>query len=236
MEYIVEMEDINKKYGRFSVLNDISMNLEKGKIYGLLGENGAGKTTIIRIITGLTYSNSGSLKLFGSEDLGKKRNKIGVTIENPVLFEGLTALKNLKMYNTVCNRPEKELLNLLELVGLKQNRKVVKKYSLGMKQRLALAVSLLGNPEFIILDEPTNGLDPLAIRDLHNLILKLNKENGISFLISSHDVNELTKVADNFIIIKEGNVKCEFSKSKIKKMIGNSDVGMDEYLINLMEE
>lgn len=236
MAYIVELEKVKKRYGRAFILDDISVSLEKGKIYGLLGINGAGKTTLLRVITGLIPNYTGKLRLFGNARLNEGRRKIGATIENPILFENITAFRNLELYHSACSAGREELENLLRAVGLENNKKIVKKFSLGMKQKLALAVALLGNPELIILDEPTNGLDPIAIKELRNLIVKLNKEKGITFLISSHDVNELIKISDHLMIMQSGKIKCEMDKQELITIAADRNLEMEDYIIELMEK
>lgn len=236
MEYAVELEKIKKRYGKNFVLNDISIKMEKGKIYGLLGTNGAGKTTMLRIITGLIPGYMGTVRLFGGLDLGEARRKIGTTIETPLLFENLSALRNLEMYQSVFGEKNAELEKLLFAVGLENNKKPVKKFSLGMKQKLALAITLLGTPELIVLDEPTNGLDPIAIKELRNMIVRLNQQSGTSFLISSHDVNELVKISDCLLIMKSGIVTYELNKADLASTVTNRHMEVEDYIIELMEK
>lgn len=236
MEHSVELENIKKRYGRKYILDDISVSLQKGKIYGLLGANGAGKTTMLRVITGLIPSYSGRVKILGMDNLEKARKKLGSTIESPVLFDGLTALGNLKMYNAAVGMEKKELLSLLAAAGLDNNDKAAAKFSLGMKQKLALAISLLGEPDLVILDEPTNGLDPLAMKQLCRQIIELNRKKGVSFLISSHDVNELIKISDHFLIMQSGKITSEMDKQELTIAAQRSGLGMEDYIIGLMEK
>lgn len=236
MEYSVELENIKKRYGRIYILDDISVSLQKGKIYGLLGPNGAGKTTMLRVIAGLIPSYSGRVKILGMDNLDKVRKKVGSAIESPVLFDGLTALGNLKMYNAAVGMEKKELLSLLAAVGLNNNDKATAKFSLGMKQKLALAISLLGEPDLVILDEPTNGLDPLAMKQLCRQIIELNQKKGVSFLISSHDVNELIKISDHFLIMQSGKITSEMDKQELTVAAQRSGLGMEDYIIGLMEK
>lgn len=238
MEYVIELEKIKKRYGKNFILNDISIKMEKGKIYGLLGTNGAGKTTMLRVIAGLIPNANymGTVKLFGSADLGTARHKIGTTIETPLLFDNLSALRNLEMYNAIFEKKNTDLEKLLFTVGLENNKKPVKKFSLGMKQKLALAITLLGNPELIILDEPTNGLDPIAVKELRNMIVGLNQQNGTSFLISSHDVNELVKISDCLLIMKSGIVIYELDKVDLASTVADKHMEVEDYIIELMEK
>lgn len=236
MAYIVEMEKIRKRYGKAFALDNISLSLEKGKIYGLLGVNGAGKTTMLRVITGLIPSFAGTLRLFGSTRLGEGRKKTGAAIEYPILFEDLTALGNLEMFQTACKMEKRELEELLRACGLENNTKAVRKFSLGMRQKLALAIALMGSPELVILDEPTNGLDPVAVKELRNLIVKWNKESGVSFLVSSHDVNELIKISDCFLLMRSGKIQCEMNRQKLAAAAAEKGLQPEEYIIGLMEK
>ncbi len=238
MEYVIELEKIKKRYGKTLVLNNISVKMEKGKIYGLLGTNGAGKTTMLRVIAGLIPGSgyTGTVKLFGDTDLGTARRKIGTTIETPILFDNLSALRNLEMYNAVLENENTELEKLLSAVGLENNKKQVKRFSLGMKQRLSLAVALLGNPELIILDEPTNGLDPVAVKELRNIIVGLNQQSKASFLISSHDVNELVKISDCLLIMQSGIVTYELNKQDLVSRAADRHMEIEDCIIELLEE
>lgn len=236
MEYCVELENVKKRYGRTYILNGISVSLKKGKIYGLLGINGAGKTTMLRVIAGLIPNYSGRVKILGTAKLAEARKKLGSAIESPIFFNNLTALGNLKMYNAAMGMQKKELQNLLAAVGLNDNHKAAAKFSLGMKQKLALAISLLGEPQLVLLDEPTNGLDPLAMKELCRQIVGLNQKKGVSFLISSHDVNELIKISDNFLIMQSGIITSEMDKRELSAVAQRSGLGMDDYIIGLMEK
>ena len=235
MRYAVQMSGIQKKYETQNVLNNIDLSLECGKIYGLLGINGAGKSTLMRIVAGMTGFDSGKLLLFENEDLSFERKKIGMTIEMPVLFDELSAIDNLKMFNTLCDCDEKELEELLNIVQLENTKKIVKKYSMGMKQKLMLAIALLGSPEFIMLDEPTNGLDPLAVREFRKLIERLNENEKVTFLISSHNVNEIIKIADVLIVLQKGTIVRKIEKEQLSVLAQNEGISKEDYLINLLE-
>lgn len=199
MDSIVSIENISKKFDKSNVLNGITIDIPKGSICGLVGPNGAGKTTLLRIISSLQKPDSGKVTL--------NANVFSALIEKPALFYELNATENITQQLILYGVEDKEDPNeFLEIVGLEdsQNKKV-KDFSLGMKQKLAIAMMLVGNPELIILDEPMNGLDPQGIIDLRNLILKLNND-GVTFLISSHLLYELEKIATDFIFINHGEI------------------------------
>ena len=212
MEYIIKTENLCKEYKETVALNKVSLQIPKGSIYGLIGNNGAGKTTLMRILSNLQSPSSGTV-------VKSKNTKIGAIIESPALYPTLSAKGNLKYQLKICGCPSKEvkpkIAGLLELVHLKNTRKPVRSYSLGMKQRLALAMALVGNPEFLILDEPLNGLDPEGIKEFRAIIAKLNKEYGVTIMISSHILSELQKVADHYGFLKNGVLIQEFSASEI---------------------
>jgi len=217
MDNILKINNLSKKYNHHKVLNNLNMTIKKGAIYGLVGRNGAGKTTLIRIITGLQSPTNGYYELFNISSKTKKitelRKDVGAIIERPSLIENMTAKENLmEQLKLVGIHQFNNVNNLLELVGLSNtNKKQVKNFSLGMRQRLGIAVALCSNPKFIILDEPINGLDPEGIIDIRKLIQKLNKEQGITFLISSHYLDELSKIATDYGFINKGQIIKEIS-------------------------
>lgn len=223
MEYILETFNLKKKYGHFKVLNNFNMHIPKGSIYGLIGKNGAGKTSLIRILCGLQKPSSGSYSIYGISNTSKKiigaRKRIGAIIETPSLCLDMSAKDNLKEQYKVIGLPNLDNLDdLLQLVNLSNaGKKTVKHFSLGMKQRLGIAIALVGNPDFLILDEPINGLDPEGIIEIRELILKLNKEKGISFLISSHYLDELSRVATCYGFLNNGNIVKEISSKELKQ-------------------
>ena len=204
MDYSLTAEHIQKKYGGTTILNNVSMRVKKGEIYGLVGKNGSGKTTLLRILTGLIQDYKGSV------NTGK--NKVAVVINDPSLFLNMTALENLNEQARLMNiRDSRKINSALKLVGLDNcNEKLVKNFSLGMTQRLKLAMALLEVPDVLILDEPVNGLDPDGIADLRELLLKLNRENGVTILISSHILSELEQIATCFGILHDGEIVKEF--------------------------
>ncbi|PAV28291.1 bacitracin ABC transporter ATP-binding protein [Virgibacillus profundi] len=210
-EYILQTKNLTKKYKHDFALNNINLTLKKGEIYGFIGQNGAGKSTMLRIATGLAFASSGSIELFGNTSkkyLTQAQKRIGAIIENPALFPNMTAYENLEVHRLQKGIPGKDCIkNTLELVGLlNTGKKKAKNFSLGMKQRLGLAIALLSDPEFLILDEPTNGLDPMGIVELRVLIKKLNREKGLTVLISSHILSELHQLATSYGIIHKGKL------------------------------
>ncbi len=218
MEYVLQTNDLIKKFGKKAAVNGINLSVIKGDIYGLIGKNGAGKTTLIRLVAGLAAPTSGSLHLFESANLDVQRRKTGTMIENPAVFPHMTANENLHYYCCLFGLEPKETIpELLNLVGLSDTgRKKAKNFSLGMKQRLAIAISLLDNPEFLMLDEPINGLDPTGIIEIRELILKLNRERNITILISSHILGELSKIANRYGVINNGVMIEEFTNEELE--------------------
>ena len=217
--YILKTNLLTKRYASKNVVDQVNITIEKGDIYGLIGKNGAGKTTLIRMITGLTSETEGEIELFGSTDLSKERQRVGCVIESPALYLSLTAFQNMEYYRIQRGIAEKGIIKkLLEIVDLHETgNKKVKNFSLGMKQRLALAISILGNPDFVILDEPVNGLDPIGIIDMRNMILRLNEELGITFLISSHILPELSQIATRYGILNDGILVKQLTKKELEE-------------------
>lgn len=216
---VFEAINITKKYRNTLALNQVSMSVMQGDIYGFIGENGAGKTTMIRLLTGLAEPTTGKIALFGESNkkLAKQRERIGCIIESPSLYLDMTAYENLEVQRLQRGIPGKGCIdNALALVGLKDTgKKKAKDFSLGMRQRLALAIALLGNPEFLVLDEPINGLDPTGIIELRNLLKRLNKERGITILISSHILTELHQLANKYFLIGKSRAKNTATGSKL---------------------
>ena len=223
MEYIIEASHLEKKYKKFKAIDDLSIHIEKGSIYGLIGKNGAGKTTLIRLLCGLQKPTAGTYSILGisneSRNITKARKKVGAVIESPALCFDMTAEDNLKeQYKIIGLSNYDSLSQLLELVELSNTgKKIVKNFSLGMKQRLSIAIALIGSPDILILDEPINGLDPEGIIEMRELILKLNKERGITFLISSHYLDELSKIATYYGFMNEHKIVKEIRKEDIEQ-------------------
>lgn len=215
MDTIIKTQDLTKKYDEKLAANMINLNIFRGDIYGLIGRNGAGKTTILKMITGLINKSSGEIS-FNFRD-GNRVNNIGLLIESPGLIEEFDAKTNISLKMTSIGLKKKNYEDeLLELVGLKGVKKKVKQFSLGMKQRLGLALALVGDPELLILDEPTNGMDPQGMKDFRNLIVKLSKEKNITFIISSHILDELAKFANRFGIVDKGKLITEISREELE--------------------
>ncbi|MEB3012542.1 ATP-binding cassette domain-containing protein [Parvimonas micra] len=218
MDDILKIRGLTKMFGQNYAVNNVDMNIQRGDIYGFIGRNGAGKTTLIRILLGLCEKNSGEIELFGSSNLSEGRDKTGCIIENPALFPKMTAKDNIIAQSKAVGvkLSSSEIDDLLSVVGLESTgKKKAKDFSLGMKQRLSIALALVGNPEFLVLDEPTNGLDPEGIRDVRNLILRLNKEKNITVLVSSHILGELHKLATRYGVIDKGRLIKEFTAKEL---------------------
>ena len=220
-DVVIEVKGLVKTFGKKTVLNGLNMTIRRGDIYGFIGNNGSGKTTAMKIILGLLEADSGDITLFGSKDLLVERRKIGSLIEAPGLYKGCTAKENMKRFAMLFGGEEKEIDDLLSFVGLGDvGKKKVRAFSLGMKQRLGIAVALLGNPEILVLDEPTNGLDPAGIKDLRELFEKIASEKGVSLLISSHHLDELSRIANVYGILVDGRIVDETRKDDILAKCG----------------
>ncbi len=220
-EYVLETSELTKTYARKNAVDHINLKIRKGDIYGFIGKNGAGKTTTIKMVVGLNNPTSGKMKLFGSENLQEGRKKVGTVIENPAIYPYLSARQNIEAQRIMKGVKDKSITDdLLDIVGLKDTgRKKAKNFSLGMKQRLAIALALVGDPEFLLLDEPINGLDPTGIKDIRELILKLNREAGITILISSHILGELAKIATAYGVINNGVLVEQFSAEELREKV-----------------
>ena len=221
MEYCLVTDTLCKQYRNFKALNGISMHVPKGSIYGLVGRNGAGKTTLIRLISGIQEPTSGSYTLYDVKNTDKAiykvRQRMGAVVESPAIYLDMTAEDNLKMQYQILGIPSYDgIPELLQLVDLADcGKKKAKNFSLGMKQRLGIAVALCGNPDFLVLDEPDNGLDPQGIIEIRELILKLNREHQITILISSHILDELSKLATHYGFVDRGIIVKEISAANL---------------------
>ena len=222
MDYVLTTSALCKTYGTFSALRDVSMHIPKGAIYGFVGKNGAGKTTLIRVICGLQAPTSGEYTLYGRKstdrEIGRSRRRMGAVVETPSIYLDMTAEENLKQQYRILGMPSFEgLKDILKSVGLENTgKKKAKNFSLGMRQRLGIAVALCGDPDFLVLDEPANGLDPQGIIEIRELILKLNREQQITVLVSSHILEELSKFATHYGFIDGGRIIKEISAEELE--------------------
>ena len=222
MDYVLTTNSLCKQYRHFKALNGLSMHIPKGSIYGFVGKNGAGKTTLIRLICGLQEPASGSFTLYGiqnsDKNIVKSRRRMGAVVETPSIYMDMTAEENLKQQYLILGLPSYDgIPELLKLVGLENTgKKKAKNFSLGMKQRLGIAIALTCDPDFLVLDEPINGLDPQGIIEMRELILKLNRERQITVLISSHILDELSRLATHYGIIDAGHMVKELSAEELE--------------------
>lgn len=242
MDYVVRTNGLTKIVKGKMLVSNVNLNIKKGEIYGFLGRNGAGKTTIMKMLTGLISPTTGEITLFGqklTETTKSGLKRVGSIIEYPIFFEHLTAMENLQLHCEYLGfydkKAIKQALDMVHLKGIED--KIVKDFSLGMKQRLGIVRAIITKPELIILDEPTNGLDPIGIKDMRDLIRMLNKEYGITFLLSSHILGEIEQVADRIGVIKNGKLVNEVTLADISKQrtdyieIMTSDVEKSVYLL-----
>lgn len=221
-EMVLKTRNLTKKYHNSCAVNSANVEITQGEIYGLVGKNGAGKTTLLRMILGLIMPTSGEIELFGEtseKGLNKSRMRTGSMIETPSFFPYLSARKNLEYYRILRGIPEKECVdNVLKLVDLKDSgNKKFKNFSLGMKQRLGLALAIMGSPDLLILDEPINGLDPTGIVEFRELLLNLNREKNTTIIISSHILSELSQLATTYGFIQDGNLIEQISAKELKE-------------------
>lgn len=222
MDYVLKTNSLCKHYRHFKALNGLTMTVPKGAIYGFVGKNGAGKTTLIRLICGLQHPTSGNYELYGIKNtdktISKSRRRMSAIVETPSIYLDMTAEDNLKQQCRFLGAPSFDgVQDLLKLVGLENiGKKKAKSFSFGMKQRLGIAVALCGNPDFLVLDEPINGLDPQGIIEIRELILKINREQQITVLISSHILDELSKLATHYGFIDSGKIVKEMSAQELE--------------------
>lgn len=245
MNDVLNTTDLTKIYGNSKALDKLNMSIPKQAIYGLVGKNGAGKTTLLRIICGLQNATSGEYNLYGISSKDKKiikaRQKMGAVIETPAIYPDLSAIGNLKeQFRITGERAFKKIPDLLQLVGLERaGHKKAGNFSLGMKQRLGIAIALANNPDFLVLDEPVNGLDPQGIVEMRETLLKLNREYGITILISSHILDELSRIATYYGFIDNGRMVKEISAVDLKKDFGKRivlEVSNISILIELLKK
>lgn len=227
MSYIMQTQNLTKTYGRKDAAKDININIREGEIYGLIGRNGAGKTTIMRMISGLSNPTSGTYSLFGKTgaEMKKMMNKVGVLIEHPGLYPKMSAKENLRIKCIAMGidcKNNSYIDDLIKIVGLENvsDKKKSGEFSLGMRQRLGIALALVGDPSMIILDEPINGLDPQGIVEVRHTLEQLRDEKGITIMISSHILEELAKLADSYGIIHEGHLIEQFTNDELMERCG----------------
>lgn len=222
MDYILRTNALSKSYKNFKALDGLTLNVPKGSIYGFVGKNGAGKTTLIRLICGLQDPTSGDYTLYGRKstdrDVVKSRRRLGAVVETPSVYLNMTARENLQQQYRILGLPSYDGMDeILKLVGLEDTgKKKAKNFSLGMRQRLGIAIALVGDPDFLVLDEPVNGLDPQGIIEIRELILRLNREKQITVLISSHILEELSKLATYYGFIDNGRIVKEMSAEQLE--------------------
>ena len=230
MEVLVQTHNLTKQYGQHKAVSNVNLSVKKGEIYGLIGRNGAGKTTLLRLLCGLAKPTEGDISLFGQKrhDMIYTQNRVGILIENPGVYPNMGAKDNVKLKCLAMGISSKSYIaELLKDVGLSAaDKKKVKHFSVGMKQRLGIALALVGSPKLVLLDEPINGLDPQGMVEIREMIIKLNQEKGITFIISSHILGELSKIATSYGIIESGELKKQILKPDLTE-------DLEEYFLNL---
>jgi len=236
MNTVIDICNVSKKYRGKDIIKKVNIKVKTGEIYGLIGENGVGKTSLLKIIVGLIDNSDGTIRLFDSDNKNAGRKKIGSLIEEPCLYENLTGRQNLEMqYMLIKSKGFFTIEKVLEIMNLEENsNRKVRVYSLGMKKRLGLAMALLGNPKLLILDEPLNGLDPIAIVQMRKLIIMLSRNYNISVIIASHIIDELLKVSDRCGVISRGEIIKEFSVNEIKTNENYDEIETE--IIEIMEK
>jgi len=243
IDYVLKTNNLTKTYKGRDALHNVSITLEAGKIYGLIGQNGAGKTTLMRLVAGLSFPKSGSLELFGHKGEGElqaERKRLGSMIEYPGMSPNMTAKENIKFHRMMRGIPNQEIEDeLLALVGLGDTgKKKAKNFSMGMKQRLGIATALIGDPELLILDEPINGLDPIGVVEIRNLLKKLCDERQMTILISSHNLPELYQTATDYIIIHKGEIRQTLTLEQLEENCRHHiliSCNAPEKLVNVLE-
>lgn len=240
-QYVLKTENLTKAYGNHRAVNSVSMHVRKGDIYGFIGKNGAGKSTFMKMVAGLAAPDEGQIELFGSSNIEKQRMRVGSLIETPGLYHGMTAAENLEVYRRAYGITNRKIVKeILDLIGLGDtDKKKVGKFSMGMKQRLGIAIALLRSPDFLILDEPINGLDPMGIHEIREFLTALNRDKNVTMIISSHILGELSKIATAYGIIRDGELVEEFDAKELsvrcrrcQKLVVNNV----ERAVNVLEE
>lgn len=244
-EVVLRTTELTKSYGKVPAVDHVSLTIEKGDIYGFIGENGAGKSTFMRMVCGLAFPSSGVMELFGENSvkgLETARRRMGAIIEHPALYGNMTAMENLTVQRKYLNLEmgeagKKENQELLELVGLGDTgKKKAGKFSLGMRQRLGLALALLGEPEFLVLDEPMIGLDPIGVMELRALLQKLNRERKITILFSSHNLSEMTLIATRYGFLHKGRLLEESDADTVRAQCESRGIRLESYFVELLQK
>lgn len=240
-KFVLKTEKLTKVYDKKRAVNEVSIHVKQGDIYGFIGKNGAGKTTLMRMVSGLARPNAGTIELFGQTDIENQRARIGTLIESPGLYRGMSARENLEVVRRAYGIPDKSIVeHTLSFVGLADTgKKKAGNFSMGMKQRLGIAIALLRSPDFLILDEPINGLDPQGIKQMRELLVKLNREKNITIMISSHILGELSKIATAYGIIRDGALAEEFDATELSKRCRRCQrlaVDNTEQAVHILEE
>ncbi len=233
MKSVISLKNITKQYGSKIIVHGIDLDVEEGKIYGLIGKNGAGKTTIMKMMLGMTSISSGTVQLFGESDVSKVKHKIGAMIETPTFFDNKSILENLVYHGILIGMkdPKREAKRVLELVGLEQEiHNKPKNISLGMRQKLGIARILMNSPKLLILDEPTNGLDPVANAEIRKLLLKLQQQENVTIFLSSHILGEMQKMANKYGFILDGKLVGEITEEEVEK----SGLDLENYALKMM--
>lgn len=230
MDIVVQTNNLTKQYGKHKVVNSVDISVIQGAVYGLIGRNGAGKTTILKLISGLARQTEGDIYLWGgnSQDAVYLRRQLGVLIETPGIYPNMSAADNIKLKCLAAGISDKKhITELLDDVGLSDaGKKKVKLFSVGMKQRLGIALALVGSPKLVILDEPVNGLDPQGMAEIRKMIVRLNREKGITFIVSSHILGELSKIATHYGIVDNGELKKQIMSTELTEEL-------EEYFLSI---
>ncbi|MCM1268059.1 MAG: ATP-binding cassette domain-containing protein [Bacteroidales bacterium] len=240
-EYVLQTTKLTKIYGKQRAVNAVDLHVRKGDIYGFIGKNGAGKSTFMKMVAGLAAPDAGTIELFGSDDVDRQRMRVGTLIEEPALYKGMTAAENLEVLRRAYGIPDKGIVEeMLCLMGLEDTgKKKTGKFSLGMKQRLGIAAALMRSPDLLILDEPINGLDPMGIVQIRELLMQLNREKNITMIISSHILGELSKIATAYGVIKNGELVDEFDRAELDRRCRRCQklvVDRTEAAVHVLEE
>lgn len=242
-DIVLKTEELTKKYLGAYAVDHVAMEVNRGDIYGFIGVNGAGKTTFMRMACGLVKPTKGSMELFGAsqgKDLRMARKKMGALIEHPAYYPTMTAMENLEVQRRYLDMDlgkdrKKAMQELLELVGLENTgKKRAGAFSLGMKQRLGLAIALIGNPELLILDEPTIGLDPVGVVELRELLVKLNREKNITIFFSSHNLSEMERLATRYGFLHKGKLVKEITAEKLEEECKARELDLEKYFMDLV--